>query len=640
MKKKIKQANNKNGSTLVVVLGVSAVVLILLLMSMSISKVARENTYSGYCQEQAYLTAKSALNKVITNMSDNADMYNFIDSMPYDSVYVSNDVEIGGMGKVVITVKKDEAGQVTVLASTNYQDKKSTAAAIINKSPKNDKKILFNAATVSFDNSLFSNNYISIGNALSDTALTMPNNSQIRGNIYINGMFEVSNNSVVLQGTDNQSFTILATEDIHFTNNAVLLVRPDVTDAFIHTFKKVSLDSNVQIGSSEHKIDIYCTDFFVTNGCNLYSDIFVSKTKTDPPTIPNIEITSSCNIYGNIHIDGNLSIQDKPYIDGNVYVEGTLTTTGDVHITGDVYCNSFIDLSHGQAIIDGNIHCTNSLDGTIYATQRVWNETTDRPLLSISDIPEFPTPETVFKPYDGKAEDYIDYEELASADTYNAAATSEITKSCVLEHDMWQNNITVKVKDNPIWIKLDMTQIGKSQIFIEHDSEYPNTPVYFVVPSGHSLDLNNASTVVTDVSKTMIDNGDTFCVANYADETKPVLHGQNVYWFLEKDSKLTMANGSFAEGYFYGPEADITCSSVPNTDINFTTDGVNIETNRFELIGAVIARKIKLSEGCSILYLNPDVENMPDNITNPINGSSSGGSSIDYIWQIESYIKK
>ncbi len=622
---------NQSGSVLVTVVGILSLMLIFVSVAITIASTAHEQTTNEVFRQQAQYSAQSAVNSFVSNISVNNNITNLINSIAVGTSIESDEKYIDGMGNCRITITKNSTDIVTITAKTYYNSATATSSVMILGTPSVSTSVpRFDVSITSYGNTNVSNSFFTTGGVISNQNASMPNSSQVTSPVYVNGDLYLSNSASISQGTNNNEFSVVATGNIGMANSISLIADSSVTNAYINCGGEIAVPNSVTIGSPSKKINIYTNGISISNSVTLYSDVYVYKTAGATQAI---NINNSPVIYGDVYIDGDLNMTNSVKIAGNLYVSGKVTLTNTVQITGSVYCNNFV-ASTTSAIIGGNIYSPNSITGygaPSYQSKWQWQEDRDRAKLSIPEKPDIKAPDVVFSPFEGDAEDFVDFNAINNGLIYNASSVSTFDKSGRITGSIWNKDYIVKVKDKAIWLQLDVNSIGKSNIIIQRDPAYPDTPVYFYVPQYKSLSFSNGSVVVTEKTLENINNSSTFYLGNYKDTSKQLTKSGNVYWLMGKNSSISLSGGSSIEGYVYGPDSSFNAANGGTFRIIYSLDGVNVSTvDDICLIGAVVVDNCSFSNSSGIAFIMPQVQGLPQ----APGGDVSGGSSS---WSIDGY---
>lgn len=638
---------NKKGSTLMLVVGICSILLIFLTTSLSVAQLARQQTYIQYNKKQAYYSANSAVNLFAKNATSDADLKDFISNMAAGSSFTSNRINIEGLGEVEYIVSKTSSGSVKVTAKAYYNNAVSESSVILSGNGKDTRIPQFEAASVSHEEAGFSNGFLATGDvvAWTDNAkMQMTNTGKVFGNVYVVGDLETNDHSAIFQGGKDSEYSIIVTGRFYITNNVNIEYSPTVSKAYINCKELKSDARNFTLGMPEKKIDVHCNSLDLDGGSTskYYSNIYVYKTvgSANPPYVNLNGVT----INGDLYIDDNFSLNGHTHnavINGNLIVNGTfkVDSNNGLIVNGNVYCKKFVGSTSGWTL--GNNGKIYSPDGSLRGSYEVnWDETTDRPVLATRTKPSIPDPEEVFAPYTVDVSTYINQDAITNGERYeNVANNTVIDKSGVLIGSLWQKKIKIKVKEENIWLQLDVNQIGESEIIIEKDPNYPNTCVYFVIPGNVQI---HKSIVMTSETKSKLEDGNSvFYVGNRDNTAQALTKGQEVYWLLNDGSLLDITGsagaGSTIEGYIYGPKATVKSDNkgayTTKYTLNGKTNGDNLREISPHIIGASVVQKITISNEGGILYLIPRSEGLGSGV---IGGPGGGASS----WKVDKFVRK
>lgn len=635
---------NKKGSTLMLVVGICSILLIFLTTSLSVAQLARQQTYIQYNKKQAYYSANSAVNLFAKNATSDADLKDFISNMSAGSSYTSDRIPVEGLGEVEYIVSKTSSGSVKVTAKAYYNNAVSESSVILSGNGKDTRIPQFDAASVSHEKAGFSNNFLATGDVVAWTdndKMQLTNTGKVYGNVYVVGDLETNSNSAIFQGGKDTIYSIIVTGKFYITNNVNIEYSKTVSKAYINCKELKSDARNFTLGMPEKKIDVHCNSLNLDGASTseYYSNIYVYK------TVGSYVNLNGVTINGDLYIDGNFSLNGHTHnavINGNLIVNGTfeVDSNNGLKVNGNVYCKEFVGSTSGWTLgNNGKIYSPNgSLKGSY---QVVWDETTDRPVLATRTKPSIPDPEVVFAPYTVDVSTYINQDAITNGERYeNVADNTVIDKSGVLKGSLWRKKIKIKVKEENIWLQLDVNQIVEGEIIIEKDPNYPNTCVYFVVPENKSVQVYKSIVMTSETKSKLEDGNSVFYVGNRDNIAQALTKGQEVYWLLEDGSTLDITgsgNGSTIEGYIYGPKATVKSDNKGAYTTNYTVNGLTTIGNKLSIsphiIGAVVAQKVNISNEGGILYLIPRSEGLGSGVT------GGGGGEISS-WKVDKFVRK
>ena len=624
---------NQKGATLVMVIGIFSVLIIIVTATVSVAVAARRQTYTKYCNSQAYYYANSALNVFVSNTATDASLKEFLTNV--SSAKESEEIKIGNNSTVKYYITKQSDGKLLVKVEGTFDGRKAYSSVLFNSDGTVNTPI-FNAASVSLDNLHFTQSFFATGDIISkfpdsgNGKCEITNYTKIHGNIYSTGNIEFNSNGAIVEGTNSEVFSIQTPKKFSVENSTVSIIYPDtVKKAYINCYT-FSIPVSATLGNQNKYLDIHCTQVSINNPAKIYGNLYLYKAKDSSGRVigsPSINLGNS-TIYGDVYIDGNVSIaSNNATIKGNLIVTGSCSLSS-IKVEGNVYCSSY---SAGwNTNVQGEVHSPSGGD--------TWDESHDRQLLASKEKPPIDDPESIFKKYEISSEDYIAENNVNfSQNSYNASQNGlVINKTGTLNGTTVSGKtITINVKDQVIWLQLNVKQFDQCKIVINKDLEYPETPVYFYLPAGKKLQINQ-TTILTDKTTSMINNNVVFQVAKDENDAVPITKGQPVYWFLGASSEINCWNSTI-EGYIYGPKAKVSSSCAGLLDTTFTINGTTKYKEKPPIIGAVIVNSVDITnDHCGILYLIPMVDSMPGiNIPDLPEGDDTPAN-----WSIDTYIRQ
>ncbi len=632
--KKVRTFGNKNqkGATLVMVVGIFSVLIIIVTATISVAAAARRQTYTKYCSSQAYYYANSALNVFVSNTATDASLKEFLTNV--SSAKESKEIKIGNNSTVKYFITKQSDGKLLVKVEGTFDGRKAYSSVLLNSDGTVNAPI-FNAASVSLDNLHFTQSFFATGDIISkfpdsgNGKCEITNNSKIHGNIYSTGNIEFNSSGAVVEGTNSDVFSIQTPKKFSIENSTVSIIYPDtVKKAYINCYT-FSIPVSVTLGNQNKYLDIHCTQVLINNPAKIYGNLNLYKAKDSSGRVigsPSINLGNS-TIYGDVYIDGNVSIaSNNATIKGNLIVTGSCSLSS-IKVEGNVYCSSY---SAGwNTNVEGEVHSPSGGD--------TWDESHDRQLLASKEKPPIDDPDVIFKKYEIQSESFITENNVNfNQNIYNANQNGlVIDKTGTLNGTTVSGKtITINVKDQKIWVQLNVNQFDQCKIVIKKDPAYPETPVLFYLPTGKKLQINQ-TTILTDKTAYNLNNNVVFQVAKDENDVVPITKGQPVFWFLGANSEVNCWNSTI-EGYIYGPKAKVACSSAGYLYATFSINGTTKYKEKPPIIGAVIVNSVDITnEQCGILYMVPIVD-----LFSTIDIPEYDNDDAPANWSIDTYIRQ
>ncbi len=630
--KKVRAFGKKNqkGATLVMVVGIFSVLIIIVTATVSVATAARRQTYTKYCSSQAYYYANSALNVFVSNTAVDDSLKEFLTNV--SSSKESEEIEIGNNSTVKYYITKQTDGKLLVKVEGTFDGRKAYSSVLLNSDGTTQTPI-FSAASVTLDGVKFSNSFFATGDIISKFPSSggtyqSTNYSKTFGNIYSTGDIEFNSDSSLIESSNPDVFSIQTPKEFSVKNPTVRMSYPStVRKAFINC-NKLYVPVNATVGSSSKYLDIHCTHVELNSIAKIYGNLNLYKVKDSAGRVissPSINIGGS-TIYGDVYIDGDIEIGSygDATIKGNLIVAGSCKLN-QIKVEGNVYCWSY---SGGYGTnVQGEVHSIVGGD--------TWDESHDRPLLASKPKPPIDDPDKIFKPYEIDSEAYVSANSVNfNQQIYNANRDGLVINNTgtLNGNTISGKTITINVRDQVIWLKLNVSKFDGCKIVIKKDSEYPETPVYFYLPTGKTIQVNQTS-ILTDETADKLNHNVVFQVGKDENDVVPITKGQPVYWLLGSNSEIISWN-STTEAYIYGPKAKVTCNDSGYLTASYSINGVTRYSGKPQVIGAIVCHSVNMDNEAGILYLIPLKDGM-HGINNPPVVDDEPEN-----WTIDTYIRQ
>lgn len=594
--KKFKINKNKQGAALMTVIVVMALVLILLVSTLSVSIIASNQTYSTFEEQQAYYTARSTLEGFGATLNNDTTFDAYLATFARtasinDEKTTLNAVSVPGYGNVKVTIKKVAAETVKVTAEVELLGEKNTTSMVL-QIPPPQSGISFNNASVSFGTNNYNSGYVSEGGMAGIGLFKANNNMKINGNVYVSGDLELNSSTIIKSGVENE-FKIEVTDRIYITNNPEIIPADGVSVAYMNTSNLVTSTDGF-FGTSTSPLGIYTFSINNFKG-TYYGDVHIYDYN---PT------------YGGVTPDSFRKIQGGTYT-GDIYVEGDLILDG-VTVNGNIYANGGTVTLTGSTI-NGNV----STDGTIVGGG-VTGSINTGVTTAIPAKPAIPTEEVYFKDFiDDTTGTYKDPYSLMNDVAIQTGMTFNLSDPLAVVDGVYTISgsgtmtgnfqygvdYVIEVGDIPIHIKWPDNNINlyQKKITIERADPTSNTDVYFYLSK--NLEIVDSS-IMTNVTRDMIANGDIFYVGNSANLSQQLTDLQNVYWMVADNANVTITNGGNAEGMFYGPGANFDLATGASLPVQVSTDGNASSAQEYPatVIGSIMGKDVSLNNTNRILF--------------------------------------
>jgi hypothetical protein len=300
---------NSNGSTLILVVVLCAVTAILL-TAVATTVLSANTVSSQHVQEQqAYFTARSAVNTMVATVTNsaNASLLPGIIPQTVNATVPSNiassqwsqmTADGKNMGWYALAVKRMDSKTIKISATARYPDKNNgtsrTVSRYLVKSDDQLKQVYKNIFYINSPSGTNLGQSTINGNVTTSGSLSFGNGTAIKGSITTNGTVTV---------TGGASGTITAL-------NAVG-------------------DLNVDSGGT------------ITNG-----DVYVTG---------NVTLSGGGTINGNVYTNGSLTITQGGHITGNVTVGGNATFSGGPTLDGNLTTGGTYSFLNKGPVIKGKI---------------------------------------------------------------------------------------------------------------------------------------------------------------------------------------------------------------------------------------------------------------------------------------------
>lgn len=349
-----KVKKNEQGAALLTVMTVLCVVTILMLATLSFVAQARYQTTKNYYNKQAFYTARSGLETMVSYVSspENRDFTEALKSkIPAagTGTLVSNSVDLGNQGEYTISIEYKSGGTIVITSEAQYGEATQSLSAYFVKAAGGIAG-LFDSMIKTSGSTVLANNANVMGDITAWTQagasnLVMDNSMKLIGALYNDGDVTTKTSGTEVNLTDG-SFVIKGNytnlNPIHFYSKNLNPLRDNSKDYIDVRGKITQTGGQMRIGyytndATSGMIDVYCNELEVSNSMTINGNLYVYAGNGYEGNV-NISGSATLKVLGDVFIEGQLNIQSaKIDVDGAVYVAGrgvSAMSTGAFRLTG------------------------------------------------------------------------------------------------------------------------------------------------------------------------------------------------------------------------------------------------------------------------------------------------------------------
>lgn len=321
MKSMINKIHKKDGSVLFTVLIVMTVVIILATASLTMTSVAHSTAVNEYRSQQAYYTAKSALDGVVEYLraaSTTEPIVAEIEKMAVNGTSIKgqwSDDTNDGIGKYKIDLYsiEDDDELIKVTSTSEYLGKTSSVTAIIRATEVYRR---FDGVFTSTGQNATTDTLsppVIVGKSSFDIPeIILQSGVTLGGSVINTGDIKLLNGFKINNATADGKIDIVTAKDLYVSAPA----SGGVLDGTIYVGRNMKVDnSGARIGSVADPVDIYVHGDLDTQFANYYGVLYIN---------------------GNLTVRGNANFYQPVYVNGNLDSSGGARFYGGVNVVGDV----------------------------------------------------------------------------------------------------------------------------------------------------------------------------------------------------------------------------------------------------------------------------------------------------------------
>lgn len=318
------RCENEKGSALVLVLIVFVVFLLLSSALLTSSVVSNAAAFTEVKSQQAYMTARSAVDATIKSINTDSSFESQIENLTVGQTIQGNGSDTA-MGGYAVTIAKTSSTSITVSATSTV--KNNAGQTLTSQTTKAYLNTEMYDASNPFD---YITNYTNT--ASQNNPHVVEGAIPVNGNLNYNGCASISQggNHVRNHGSQNVTGNVFATGKIWLSGSSSALTKLASLDDITLSTQYYDLISNGGWCTDDSPASINC-DVLTEKSLTLSSgsSIGSSSHSANVNTNGNITLNNSV-IYGNVTCGGNIILNGSSSINGTVRAKGTITGTGSV----------------------------------------------------------------------------------------------------------------------------------------------------------------------------------------------------------------------------------------------------------------------------------------------------------------------
>ena len=354
MKSMINKIHKKDGSVLFTVLVVMTVVIILATASLTMTSVAYSTAVVEYRSQQAYYTAKSALDGVVDYLraaSTTEPIVAEIEKMAVNGTSIKGDWSTDTEGrtgkfKVDLYSIEDDDELIKVTASSEYLGETSSVTAIIRATEVYRR---FDGVFTSTGQNATTDSLsppVIVGKSSFDIEeIILTSGVTLGGSVINTGDIRLLNGFKIDNDTADGKIDIITAKDLHVSAPT----SGGVIDGTVYVGRNMYVDnSGAKIGSVTDPVDIYVHGDLSTQFANYYGTLYING---------DLDVSGNANFYQPVYVNGNLHSAGGARFHAGVYVVGDVVNLSG-HATGGPY-----EVIYGGSIAadaSSDYICTNS----------------------------------------------------------------------------------------------------------------------------------------------------------------------------------------------------------------------------------------------------------------------------------------
>lgn len=354
MKSMINKIHRKDGSVLFTVLIVMTVVIILATASLTLTSVAYSTVVAEYRSQQAYYTAKSALDGVVDYLraaSITEPIVAEIEKMAVNGTSIkgdwSNDTD-GGIGKFKVDLYsiEDNDELIKITSSSEYLGKTSSVTAIIRATEVYRRfDGVFTATGQNASTDSLSPPVIVGKSSFDIDEIILVSGVTLGGSVINTGDIKLLNGFKIDNSTADGKIDIVTAKDLHVSAPT----SGGEIDGTIYVGRNMYVDnSGAKIGNVTDPVDVYVHGDLKTQFANYYGELYING---------DLDVSGNANFYQPVYVNGNLHSAGGARFHAGVYVVGDV-----VNLSGNAVGGPYEVVYGGSITPDASSSyiCTNS----------------------------------------------------------------------------------------------------------------------------------------------------------------------------------------------------------------------------------------------------------------------------------------
>lgn len=331
MKSMIKKIHREDGSVLFTVLVVMTVVIILATASLTITSVAHSSAVDEYRSQQAYYTAKSALDGVADYLRAAPTTETIvieIEKMAVNGTSIlgdwSSDTDDGmGRFKVDLYSIEDNDELIKITSTAEYLGKTSSVTAIIRATEVYRRfDGVFTATGQNATTDTLSPPVIIGKSSFDINEIILQSGVTLGGSVINTGDIKLLNGFKIDNATADGKIDIITAKDLHVSAPT----SGGVIDGTVYVGRNMYVDnSGAKIGSVTDPVDIYVHGDLSTQFANYYGTLYING---------DLKVNGNANFYQPVYVNGNLNSSGGARFHAGVYVVGDVTNLSGEAVGG------------------------------------------------------------------------------------------------------------------------------------------------------------------------------------------------------------------------------------------------------------------------------------------------------------------